>query len=241
MIFKQEQLIFMSKIKNIKWVALIIALLVLPISKATAQDSNFGNWLIYIGNKKLKKGWNIHNEVQYRNFNAIGDLEQLLLRAGLGYNLTENNNNLLLGYGYILSRNFIENTDDKVSVNEHRIFQQFTTKQKIGSVGVSHRYRFEQRFIESDFRIRFRYFLSLNVPLGKKQLDANAIDKRKLYLSAYNEIFLNGDSSIFDRNRVYGGLGYKLNKNVRLELGYLNQFFERSGRDQLNIIAFVNF
>lgn len=226
--------------KNIQWVALAL-LLMLPFCKVTSQESDFGNWLIYIGSKKLEKGWNIHNEVQYRNFDAIGDLEQLLLRTGLGYNLTENNNNLLLGYGYILSRNFIGDTDDKESVNEHRIFQQFTTKQKFSALSLSHRYRFEQRFVESDFRLRFRYFLGVNIPLGRKQVDENNVDKRKLYLSAYNEIFLNTETSIFDRNRVYGGLGYKLNSNIRFELGYLNQFFETTGRDQLNIIAFVNF
>ena len=223
-----------------KWTVLTI-LLALPFSTINAQESDFGNWLIYIGSKKINKKWNIHNEVQYRNFNAIGDLEQLLIRAGLGYNLTENNNNVLLGYGYILSRNFIGNTDETVNTNEHRIFQQYTTKQKVKSVSLTHRYRFEQRFIEEDFRLRFRYFLSLNIPLGKKVFDENNIDKRKLYLSAYNEIFLNGDSSIFDRNRVYGGLGYKFSKSVRVELGYLNQFLERTGRDQLNIITFVNF
>jgi len=92
-------------------------------NKSQAQDSNIGNWLIYIGNKKLKNGWNIHNEVQYRNYDAIGDLEQLLLRTGIGYNLTENNNNLLVGYGYILSENYIGDSNDKVSVNEHRVFQ----------------------------------------------------------------------------------------------------------------------
>ena len=101
---------------------------------AHAQDSNLGNWLIYIGNKKLNSKWNIHNEIQYRNYNAIGDLEQLLLRTGVGHNLTENNNNILLGYGYILSKNYIEDTEDKVLVNEHRVFQQYTTKQSIGKV-----------------------------------------------------------------------------------------------------------
>ncbi len=63
-------------------------LLVLPVF-VNAQDSDLGNWLIYIGNKKLNSKWNIHNEVQYRNYNAIGDLEQLLIRTGVGYNLSE--------------------------------------------------------------------------------------------------------------------------------------------------------
>lgn len=201
-----------------------------------SQESNLGNWLIYIGNKKLTSKWNIHNEVQYRNYNAIGDLEQLLLRTGVGYNLTENNNNVLFGYGYILSENYVGSTDEKAAINEHRIFQQFTTKQAFWKVKLSHRYRFEQRFIEANFKMRFRYFLGLNIPLQTKESGKNA-----LYLSAYNEIFLNTASSVFDRNRVYGGLGYKFSDAVKLELGYMNQFFENAGRDQINIITFVNF
>lgn len=216
--------------KRISMVALTIAL-VLP-NFINAQDSNFGNWLIYIGNKKINSKWNIHNEVQYRNYNAVGDLEQLLIRTGLGYTFNEGKNNILLGYGYILSENYVGDTDNKISVNEHRIFQQFTSKQNIGSVTLNHRYRFEQRFVEDNFKMRFRYFLGLNIPFAETS---------KYYFSAYNEIFLNTQSAIFDRNRVFGGIGYTLNKNLKLEAGYMNQFFENSGRDQLNIIAFVTF
>ena len=214
-------------------VALTCVLMLPYIS--TAQSSDFGNWLIYIGNKKVNSKWNIHNEVQYRNYDAIGDLEQLLLRTGLGYNLSENNHNLLLGYGYILSQNYIADTQKKMDVNEHRIFQQFTSKQNIGSVSLSHRYRFEQRFVESDFKMRLRYFLAFKVPIIKTETSPS-----KLYLSAYNEVFLNTESDVFDRNRVYGGLGFQLNNNVRIEAGYMSQLFENSSRDQFNLITFVN-
>ena len=222
------------KKSKVSLVVLVMALM-LPIL-AQSQDSNFGNWLIYIGNKKLNNNWNIHNEVQYRNYNAVGDLEQLLLRTGLGYTFKESKTNLLLGYGYILSENYIGDTDDKVSVNEHRIFQQFTSSQKIGSSKLSHRYRFEQRFVESDFKMRLRYFLGLNIPLNKTEKGNS-----KYYVSAYNEIFLNTKSSVFDRNRVYAGIGYNINANIRIEAGYMNQFFESSSRDQFNIISFINF
>ena len=215
---------------------LVLLLLLLNQEKAAAQESDFGNWLIYIGNKKLNNTWNIHNEIQYRNYNAIGDLEQLLLRTGLGYSFNENKNNVLLGYGYILSENYVGDTEEKVSVNEHRIFQQFTSKQNIGLVKLNHRYRFEQRFVEDDFKMRFRYFLGINIPLINKEKDKN-----NYYVSAYNEIFLNSKSSIFDRNRVYAGLGYNINKNMRLEAGYMNQVFETSSRDQFNIITFFTF
>lgn len=212
--------------------AVLVAILLLPCI-ALSQNSDFGNWLIYIGNKKLNSKWNIHHEVQYRNYNAVGNLEQLLLRTGLGHTFNDGKNNVLLGYGYILSENYISNSDNKRTVNEHRIFQQFTSSQNLGGIKLSHRYRFEQRFVESNFKMRFRYFLALNIPLGDKE--------NKYYLSAYNEIFLNTKTSIFDRNRLFGGIGYTINKNIKMEAGYMNQFFERSSRDQLNIITFINF
>lgn len=209
---------------------LVILALCLFFVETDAQEQGPGNWLIYIGSKQLNSKWNLHHEIQYRNYNTLGDLEQLLIRTGLGYNIGSRSN-VLLGYGYINSENFTGNVNDQFTVEEHRIFQQFITKQNIGSVSVQHRYRFEQRWIESNFRTRFRYFLSLNIPFRSS----------KYYLSAYNEIFLNGDGNVFDRNRVYGGLGYKLSKGIKLELGYMSQVFESSSRDQINIITLVNF
>ncbi|MDG1334157.1 MAG: DUF2490 domain-containing protein [Crocinitomicaceae bacterium] len=202
-----------------------------------SQESDLGNWIIYFGNKKINSKFNWHHEVQYRNYNAIGDLEQLLLRTGIGYNLTEKNNNLLLGYGFIRSENYIPLAEDKAIVNEHRVYQQFITKQSFGRVKVQHRYRLEERWVDdSDFKLRFRYFLALNVALNHNDMIDNTV-----YLSAYNELFINHQNSLFDRNRLYGGVGYKLNSLVRFELGYMNQFFGSANRDQVNVIAFVSF
>ena len=79
-------------------------LLVLFIAaNGNAQQTDIGNWFLYLGNQKINNRWNWHNEVQYRNYNFAGDLEQLLLRTGIGYDLSENNNNVLLGYVYVYS------------------------------------------------------------------------------------------------------------------------------------------
>jgi len=200
-----------------------------------AQQSETGNWFIYFGNQQLNKKWNWWNEVQYRNYNFAGDMQQLLLRTGFGINLSENNNNLLLGYGFIRSRNYIGNIDSTRSSNEHRIYQQFITRQNFGRVYLQHRYRIEERFIADDFRLRFRYFLALNLPLNKKTMSAGSV-----YASAYNEIFLNAESPLFDRNRIYGALGYVFSKNFRAELGYMNQSLENSGRNQFQVVLFNN-
>ena len=55
-----------------------IAILFFLPSLAFAQKNEVGNWFIYFGNQKINDKWNWHNEIQYRNFNPVGDIEQLL-------------------------------------------------------------------------------------------------------------------------------------------------------------------
>ncbi|MEG0927575.1 MULTISPECIES: DUF2490 domain-containing protein [Chryseobacterium] len=198
-----------------------------------AQKSDLGAWYMYFGNNKISKKLNWHNEVQYRNFDGIGDLEQLLIRTGIGYDLTENNNNVLLGYGFILSQPYA-NGEKRENI-EHRIFQQYITKQKFGRFNIQHRYRLEERFLEDDFRMRFRYMLGLNIPITQKEMLP-----KTLYASVYNEIFLHFNSPVFDRNRVYGALGYVINKNMRIEAGYMNQIQENRNRGQIQIGFYNN-
>ena len=83
--------------------------------------------------------------------------------------------------------------------------------------------------------MRLRYFLNLNIPLNKKTLDKNAI-----YLSTYNEIFVNTENPLFDRNRVYAALGFVINKNFKVEAGFMSQILEQSNRNQFQIVIFNN-
>lgn len=203
---------------------------------AFAQNSELGNWLIYIGNKKIVPRWSWHHELQYRNYNFITDLEQLLIRTGIGYDLdAEGRTNALLGYAFIHTQPYLDNGEKK-QVNEHRLFQQLILKQSWGRLSLQHRYRTEQRWIEENFRFRLRYFLSANLALSRPQMGADT-----WYLSAYNEIFIHTDAVPFDRNRLYGGIGYQITKGMRLELGYMNQFLASGGRDQINFFVFLNF
>ncbi|MBT8190885.1 MAG: DUF2490 domain-containing protein [Bacteroidia bacterium] len=196
-----------------------------------SQESELGNWMILFGNKQLNEKYNWHHEVQYRNYDAAGDLEQLLLRTGIGMNIN-NQANLLLGYGFIRSENYINDTDKNV-INENRIYQQFITRQKVKKLSIQHRYRFEQRFVNDDLRLRFRYFLQMAYPVWQNE-------NRSVYLSVYDEIFLNTEGDPFDRNRLYGALGYKFNDKVKVEMGYMNQFLNGANRDQVNIVTFIN-
>ena len=213
----------------------ITLVLLLLNTVAIAQKSDYGNWLIYFGNKQINKKWNWHREMQLRNYNVLGDVEQLLFRTGIGYNLSENNNNILLGYAFINSNKYVTDYNDKTSSNEHRIYQQFITRQSFGRLNLLHRYRIEERFMADHVNVRFRYYLLLNLAINKPFIQKGAI-----YASLYNEVFLNAKSPVFDRDRIYGGLGYVISDNLRFEFGSMTQVYEQSNRSQFQIIVFNN-
>lgn len=206
----------------------------LSFSQSLTNDRpDSGNWWMYFGTFKLNDKYSIHGEVQYRNYNFLGELEQLLIRTGLNYHIPDSKAILTMGYGYILSEPLVEISP---SITEHRIFQQFIMNQNVGRFYFSHRYRIEERWIEnSDFRWRFRYFLAINVPLNTK-----VIEPKTWYLSLYNEIFLNGETPIFDRNRLYGGVGLQVSPSAKIQFGYMSQIQDANSRPQLQFSLFHN-
>ena len=225
----------MSGLKRKLFFFILLMALSMTQTRLFAQKSDIGNWIIYFGNQQINKRWNWWNEMQYRNFNFIGDLEQLIFRTGIGYNLTENNNNVLLGYAYIYSQPYVPGSNAKTSSNENRIYQQFITRQNFGRVFIQHRYRIEERFIASAFSMRFRYFLSFNIPINQQ-----VIKKDVIYFSAYNEIFLRTNEPVFDQDRIYGAVGYAINNYLRLETGMMYQIFEDGNKLQFQFVFMNN-
>ncbi len=214
---------------------MLLLMFTLNCTKGVGQSNLTGNWLIYFGNQKINQKWNIHNEVQYRNYNWLGDASQLLFRIGIGYDLSENNNNIMAGYGFIKSYIYQDYSSSKKELDEHRIFQQFITKHQWKSLFLTHRIRSEERFIEKDFSFRMRYFLLINIPLNKQTLEKEAI-----YLASSDEIFFNVTDGKYDRNRIYMGLGYAFNKYVRTEAGFMVQHTLNASQKQFQIILINN-
>ncbi len=199
-----------------------------------AQDSDLGNWFAYFGSYRVAPRWSIWVEGQHRNFNFVGDLEQAFARTALLYDLPKANSQIGLGYGYFHTAAYKE-TGEKTYTNENRIFQQFITRQRFGRAYLTHRYRLEERFLPSGFRARFRYFLGLNLCVNKPEMT-----KGTLYFSAYNELFINAKTPIFDRDRLYGGIGYAVTPTLRFETGLMYQLFETRRRPQWQVLCFQN-
>ena len=199
------------------------------------QSNNVGTWFVYFGNQKINDKWNIQSDFQYRDYRFLGQRNQFLARAGLGYNLKPQNHNLLLGYAYIATDAYDEFDNNTSTKIEHRIYQQYLYRNKIGLNALTHRFRLEERFFPNEFGLRARYFISLQKPLGSK-----TIAKGNTYLSAYNELFVDIKDPKFDRNRLYGGLGYGITESLRIETGYMIQAQKNITRGQLQLIIVNN-
>jgi len=211
---------------------------------AQVDQSQTGAWYMYFYNTQFKdSNFGIQGDVQYRNWDIFGDLEQLLVRSGVTYTPKDSGVMFTLGYANITTGAFGESN---ATTGESRIYQEALISQKLGGrFYVAHRFRYEQRFVENqDFRTRYRYNVFLNIPLNKKALVKNAI-----YTAFYNEIFINGQTEIgttnpvqiFDRNRTYLGLGYVLKPGQRLQLGWMNQKIVNWGKGQLQFSFHHNF
>ncbi len=210
-----------------------LKLFLLGVISSTAQQQT-GNWIMYFGTNEINEKISIHSEVQHRNYTiSPTNIEQLLLRTGLNYHLNPKAS-ATIGYAHI-GNHLYESERKSPEIEEHRIWEQFLTTNNIGRVKFEHRYRFEQRFIESDFKMRFRYRLMLFYPLNRP-----LIEKGSFYIGIYDELFINDKSNFFDRNRLYAGLGYQYDSNIHFQLGILRQEVQSAAKTFLQFGMIYN-
>ena len=197
-------------------------------------EENLGSWWMYFGTHKFSEKYSLHYETQLRNYEIVSNFNQLLPRVGLNYHI-DKNTSITAGYAWIPTQTSIGEGFDGDLVTENRIWQQFILKNKVGNINFRHRYRLEQRWIklgeETKYKNRARYMLSLRLPISKNE-------DSPLFISLYDEIFLNISDTPFDQNRLFAALGYQINKQMNFQLGYLRH---RSGGLDLNRIQLAVF
>ena len=117
---------------------------------------------------------------------------------------------------------------------------QINLKNPLPFFTLEHRYRAEQRFTSNGYRNRFRYRLGATIPVNKKN-----IEPKTFYLSVWNELFFTNSEPFFERNRLFIGCGYEVNKNLAVQTGYIYQFDykinDETGRNFFNIALLYNF
>jgi len=208
------------------------------VVKAQFNEDQVGAWYMYFFNTTFKEsGFGVQGDIQYRNWDMGGDLEQLLIRGGVTYKPKNAGIKFTLGYGNITKGTFGESS---ANTSESRIYQEALIPNKLSNrFQLTHRFRYEQRFNDGqDFRTRYRYNLFVNIPITKKTLEAKAI-----YIALYNEIFINGQRDvgngarveIFDINRFYAAMGYMIAPKAKVQLGIMRQSTNNWNKNQLQV------
>ena len=201
-----------------------------------SAENELGNWLMYFGTHKISEKYSLHYETQLRNYEVISNFNQLLPRVGLNYHIDESSI-VTAGYAFIPTQNEIDKGWGKEMVTENRIWEQFILRNSINRVKIRHRYRLEQRWVKAGdittYKNRARYMLSLKLPISKNE-------ESPLFISLYDEIFLNISDNPFDQNRLFAALGYQVNKQMNIQFGYLRHRAGSLDLNRLQLALFLN-
>lgn len=145
---------------------------------------------------------------------------QGMVRTAVGYSLSERAT-LWAGYTWLPTQNIGK---DYISQQDIWPAFRYTLPTDIGTF--MFRTMWETNFLRGNqLRERPRQMIKFTHPLEFEP---------RLSLIAWDEAFYRvnttewGGKSGFDQNRAFAGLGWSFNKNMRTELGYLNQYVENA-------------
>jgi hypothetical protein len=172
-------------------------------------------------------------EGQGRFGNDTSQFSQGMVRAGLGYTVMDKVS-VWLGYAFIPT----DQPFAKVPFDEHRIWQQILWSDKFYDITLTSRSRLEERFVEtgSDVGWRFRQMLKASVPIA---YDFSFVVSDEYFVNINKTNY--GADDGFDQNRAFAGIGYNFDKNIKTEIGYMNQYIRRAkAADRMGDILSVN-
>jgi hypothetical protein len=183
-----------------------------------SQTDGTGTWNVLNIKKTFNPKWNAFFEAQARSQQLFNNFSYHEMKAGIGYNIGTKLS-IVVAAGQYVTYDPTGNFKSPVSSHEFRFWQQFTLTNNIEPFKLEHRYRTEQRWTSSGYRNRFRYRLNGLLPINKKK-----IENHTLYASVYDEVFFTNEKPYFERNRVYGGIGYNFNSLFSLQVGWIRQY-----------------
>ncbi len=176
----------------------------------------------------------IKNYSDFRKTNFLAVWQQILIRPSFHYKYNETVD-FAVGYSYW------QNFKPTANFNENDAWQQMKLSHKSSKSSFKHRFRLEQRFIDSiaqntsgdfikdgtNFSLRFRYRFTWSRPLIKVK------DNKHISVTIFDEIWLNIEKGIVPRsvnqNWFYVGLSYPIGKKASIGLGYLDTVSPKGG------------
>lgn len=189
-----------------------------------AQTDRLGSWETVNINYQYTKHVFFFGEVQARSQGPAADFFYHEAKGGVGYSVGKKISFLVAVGDY---RTYSYPGEFKsLQTKEFRLWQQFSFKSKLDPVVVDHRFRIEQRWVNGNYRNRFRYRLNPVIPINH-----NKIIPRTLYGVVFDELFFTNQAPYFERNRFFAGLGYQFTSLLGMQIGVLRQFDYRKADD----------
>ena len=188
-------------------------------------------WLGYFNQTRVTDKFGFWVDLQLRTKEDFFDnLSVSLNRFGLTYYLTDNTK-LTAGYAYVVA---YPEDNRKVSIPEHRPWQQVQWNTKYGKKRMMQWIRLDERYRRRllndstladaySFNYKLRYNLFYDIPLSRKGIVPKALSfviNDEVHINFGRQIVLN----TFDQNRFYLGFKYQLSEHSNLQLGYMNVF-----------------
>ena len=182
------------------------------IQAQTSAENKLGTWYMYNGSHKLSDKFALKTMAHFRYFELASEFQQEIYRLGANYTFNHKTN-LTVGLSYATGD--LDYNVPSVHLYEYRFYEDLNLKSKWRKFNANHRFRLEQRFIHKNlttnqFQNWIRYNLNISYPISEKW---------NVYI--FNELFLNlNKSKTFAQNWTGAGFIHKLNRNLKLKMGY---------------------
>lgn len=222
-----------------RWLFLITTSLLSLASIGQENDfkGQLGSWNILNVKKELNPKWEVFGEAQLRSLSFYNEYHYYEIKGGAQFDL-DSTFSLIAGGGSYNTYSPGDNFNSPIQNREIRTWLEFRMKQPLKRVVFDHRYRAEQRFTSNGYRNRFRYRLAATIPINNQK-----VKEKTFYITAWNELFLTNRATYFERNRAHIGAGYKFNKSLSINTGYIHQFdynlTDEIGRDFFMLAFYI--
>jgi hypothetical protein len=182
-------------LKTLKYKLLILCSL---IALSTQAQTDVGSWLIYKNKLKINSNTSIDMQYQHRSFDLDLAKDQALFTAGFSSALSSNVT-LSAGYRKI------------AAINEDGAYQKLALSTQLNKVRLTNTVFIEERWINTDLQLRYRFGLKATLPLTQK-----------LAVSISEEVFLQNVGSGFNQNRFTAQASSKLSNALTLNTGIMH-------------------
>ena len=176
--------------------------------------------------------WRWSGEFVLRTRDGVDDLDVLVLRGLLGYDVTPRSS-AWMGFAVVPSFPVAGGT-----LWEKRLFEQYVWSGRSLGGSLALRTRLEQRWAETNSGLAWRIRQQVRYVRPFSPGSHYSLVATEEFIAHLNDTSRYDRG--FDQNRAFGGISRSINAKMRLEAGYLNQYqHSLMGPDRLNHILSI--